>query len=105
MLTETQQAHVTDGGKCTTCSYKSTVNETEPGTTPPESNTAEPPAETTDTPKDTTDTPKETTDVVPPNDGDNNSQGFPWWGYVLIAFAVVVGIGIIFFFAKLKKKS
>lgn len=120
VLTETQQAHEMDGGKCTTCSYKSTVNETEPATTPPESNTAESPAETTDTPKETTDTPKETTDspkettgtpketteVAPPNGGENNDQGFPWWGYVLIAIVVVgAGIGIAFIFAKLKKKS
>lgn len=116
ILTETQHAHEMDGGKCTTCSYKSTVHETESDTTPPESNPVDPPAtatteatetpkDTTDSPKETTDTPKDTTDVVPPNEGNSDSRGFPWWGYVLISFAVVVGIGIAFIFAKLKKKS
>lgn len=72
---------------------------TEPDPTPP---TSEPPASA---PTDATDSTQDTTDVAQPGDQDN-SQDFPWWGYLVIAVGgIAVGIGIVFVFVKLKKKD
>ena len=68
---------------------------TEPDPTPPVSDQTQPSAST----------PTDTTDVAQTGN-QNNSQDFPWWGYVIIALGgIAVGIGIAFVFVKLKKKG
>lgn len=94
---------VSEGGGENSFSFDLTVNAapagTEPDPTPP---TSEPPASD---PTDATDSTQDTTDVAQPGD-QNNSQEFPWWGYVVIALGgIAVGIGIAFVFVKLKKKD
>ena len=94
---------VSEGGDENSFSFDLTVNAaptgTEPDPTPP---TSEPPAST---PTDATDSTQDTTDVAQPGN-QNNSQDFPWWGYVVIAVGgIAVGIGIAFVFVKLKKKG
>lgn len=94
---------VSEGGGENSFSFDLTVNAapvgTEPNPTPP---TSEPSASA---PTDATDSTQDTTDVAQPGN-QNNSQDFPWWGYVVIAVGgIAVGIGIAFVFVKLKKKG
>ena len=97
---------VSEGGGENSVSFDLTVNAapvgTEPSPTPPESDPTQPPASA---PADSTDSTQDTTDVEHPGDQDN-SQEFPWWGYLVIAVGgITVGIGIAFVFVKLKKKD
>lgn len=97
---------VSEGGGENSFSFDLTVNAapvgTEPSPTPPESDPTQPPASA---PTDSTDSTQDTTDVAQPGDQDN-SQEFPWWGYLVIAVGgIAVGIGIAFVFVKLKKKG
>ena len=94
---------VSEGGGENSFNFDLTVNAaptgTEPDPTPP---TSKPPASA---PTDATESIQDTTDVEHPGDQDN-SQEFPWWGYLVIAVGgIAVGIGIAFVFVKLKKKG
>lgn len=97
---------VSEGGGENSFSFDLTVNAapvgTEPNPTPPESDPTQPPVSA---PTDATESPQDTTDVAQPGN-QNNSQDFPWWGYVVIAVGgIVIGIAIAFVFVKLKKKD
>ena len=70
--------------------------------TPPASEPTQPPASD---PVDATDGTQAPTDANTQDD-EGGDQGFPWWGYALIALGGIgVGIGIAFIFDKLKKKA
>ena len=89
---------VSPGGGENSVSFDLTVNTAPTGTDPD-------PAPPTTAPTDATESTQDTTDVEHPGN-QNNSQDFPWWGYLVIAVGgIAVGIGIVFVFVKLKKKD
>lgn len=82
LLAETQTAHQTENGKCTTCNYDGTVPENSPSVTG--------------------------TTSAPSQPQDNNQAGIPWWVWPLIGFVFVgVGsfVGIMFFKKKRDEKG
>lgn len=99
-------AVVSEGGGENSVSFDLTVEVAAPDKpqepTPPASEPTQPPASD---PVDATDSTQDPTDANAQDDEDSD-QGFPWWGYALIALGGIgVGIGIAFLFDKLKKKA